>query len=60
MTVKAAIERATFRFNGTDSLLAIKVTEINNKASPDEESKPLWLGAKHSNLKLRDVIHYGA
>ncbi|KAL1992981.1 hypothetical protein VTN49DRAFT_3738 [Thermomyces lanuginosus] len=54
MTAKATIKRVTFRFNGTDDLSAIKVTEINHKVYPDEESMPLW-GVERSDKNLSDV-----
>ncbi|KAL1976221.1 hypothetical protein VTN31DRAFT_2503 [Thermomyces dupontii] len=47
-------KRVTFRFNGTDDLSGIKITEINNKVYQDEESKPLW-GVERSNLTLDDA-----
>ncbi|KAL1976220.1 hypothetical protein VTN31DRAFT_2502 [Thermomyces dupontii] len=54
MTAKATIKRVTFRFNGTDDLSGIKITEINNKVYPDEGSKPLW-GVERSEKRLVDV-----
>lgn len=54
MTAKATIKRVTFKFNGTDDLSALKVTEINDKVYPNEESKPLW-GVERSDSDLADV-----
>lgn len=48
MTAKATIKRVKFRFNGTDDLSSIKITEIKDKAYEDENSKPLW-GVDHSD-----------
>ena len=54
MTVKATIKKVTFKFNGTDDLSALKITEIKDKVYPDEKSKPLW-GVERSDKKLVDV-----
>lgn len=54
MTVKATIKRVTFRFNGSDDLSGLKVTEINNKVYPNEESKPFWGIESSDNEMLYD------
>ena len=40
--VKATIKTMSFRFNGTDDLSGLKVTEIVPKRYNDDASKPLW------------------
>ncbi|KAL1994325.1 hypothetical protein VTN49DRAFT_2994 [Thermomyces lanuginosus] len=49
--VKATIKRVTFKFNGTDNLSSLKVTEIADKVYPNETAKPLW-GVERSDRKL--------
>lgn len=54
MVVKATIKKVTFKFNGTDNLSSLKVTEIADKVYPNESSKPLW-GIERSDKKLADA-----
>lgn len=54
MAIKATIKRVTFKFNGTDDLSSLKVTEIVDKVYPNETSKPLW-GIERSDKKLADA-----
>ena len=53
-TVKASIKTVSFRFNGTDTLSGLSVTNLTPKAYPDEASKPLW-GVENSGDDLSDV-----
>lgn len=55
MTAKATIKEVKFRFNGTDDLSSIKVTEIKNKVYKDKKSKPLWGVERSDNQFLLDI-----
>lgn len=52
--VKATIKTVSFRFNETDDLSGLEVTEIAPKRYDDSSSKPLW-GVENSHLFLRDA-----
>lgn len=54
MTTKATIKNVAFRFNGTDDLSAIKVTGIQNKIYPNDDSKPLW-GVERTDKRVGEV-----
>jgi hypothetical protein len=51
---KAVIKTVTFRFNGTDDLSGLTITDIHDKEYPSEESKPLW-GVENLGMLLSDV-----
>lgn len=52
--VKATIKTVSFRFNGSDDLSGLRVTDIRPKKYIDNSSKPLW-GVENSRLLLNDV-----
>ena len=52
--VKATIKTVSFRFNGSDDLSGLRVTDIRPKEYIDNSSKPLW-GVENSHLLLEDV-----
>ncbi|KAH0845116.1 hypothetical protein AYO21_01623 [Fonsecaea monophora] len=53
-TSKAVIKTVSFRFNGSDDLSGLTITNITNKVYPNETSKPLW-GVEKTNKVLADV-----
>ncbi|KIY01016.1 uncharacterized protein Z520_03682 [Fonsecaea multimorphosa CBS 102226] len=53
-TSKALIKTVSFRFNGSDDLSGLTVTNISNKVYPNESSKPLW-GVEKTDMVLEDV-----
>jgi len=53
-TTKASIKTVSFRFNGTDDLSGLKVTNLQSKTYADEASKPLW-GVEKTDKYIRDV-----
>lgn len=54
-TAKASIKTVSFRFNGSDDVSGLSVTNVQDKTYPDEASKPLW-GVEHYDLNLTDVV----
>ncbi|KAF4221541.1 hypothetical protein CNMCM5878_008789 [Aspergillus fumigatiaffinis] len=53
--IKASIKTVSFKFNGTDDLSGLKVTNITPKAYHNDSSKPLW-GVENTGLNLRDAF----
>ncbi|KAF2455766.1 hypothetical protein BDY21DRAFT_348618 [Lineolata rhizophorae] len=53
-TTKALVKSVTFRFNGTDDLSGLSVTNVTNKVYPDEDSKPLW-AVEYTESPISDV-----
>ncbi|OAP60410.1 hypothetical protein AYL99_05412 [Fonsecaea erecta] len=53
-TSKARIKTVYFRFNGSDDLSGLTVTNISDKVYPNESSKPLW-GVEKTDMVLADV-----
>jgi hypothetical protein len=51
---KASIKTVSFRFNGSDDLSSLIVTNIVEKNYPNEDSKPLW-AVENTGMYLRDV-----
>ncbi|KAL4862531.1 hypothetical protein BDV12DRAFT_202981 [Aspergillus spectabilis] len=52
--VRAIIKTVSFRFNGTDNLAGLTVTEITPKVYSDTSSKPLW-GVENTDMVLGNV-----
>ncbi|KIW89181.1 uncharacterized protein Z519_10033 [Cladophialophora bantiana CBS 173.52] len=53
-TTKALIKTVSFRFNGSDDLSGLKVTNISDKVYVNESSKPLW-GVEKTDQVISDV-----
>lgn len=53
-TAKATIKTVYFRFNGSEDLSGVAVTDIQDKVYADDAHKPLW-GVEQTNLTLSDV-----
>lgn len=51
---KASIKTVSFRFNGSDDLSSLIVTNLVEKNYPKEDSKPLW-AVENTGMYLRDV-----
>lgn len=53
-TSRAIIKTVDFRFNGTDGLKSLAVTNVKNKIYENENDKPYW-GVEHPNMSLNTV-----
>ncbi|KAK6362488.1 hypothetical protein LTS17_012807 [Exophiala oligosperma] len=53
-TTKALIKTVSFRFNRSDDLSGLTVTDVSAKVYPNESSKPLW-GVEKTDQTLADV-----
>ncbi|KAF3935173.1 hypothetical protein ABW20_dc0108136 [Dactylellina cionopaga] len=51
---KAIIKTVSLRFNGSDDLSGLIVTDLNDKVYPNDDTKPLW-GVENTEIPLRDV-----